>query len=240
MTIETWFPLAIYSEDLPEAAQHQQGMLDAILELEESGYDRRAYMDMAWTGDLHGVQQIHLDPRFAWIVAQVEQHTRAYLQALGVDLTQIALFIQRAWPIVSRQEQAVGDHIHNTAHVSAVYYVTVPDPEMGEPGSLVFLDDMRVNEVCPGLGSENTAIVDETNYLNQLQVAYPPVAGRLLLFPAKQRHGVTPNETEDLRVSLSFDIVLTAAPGEAAGSHEFLMPPLTQWKAFSADREKSE
>jgi uncharacterized protein (TIGR02466 family) len=232
MAIETWFPLAIYSEDLPDAAAHQETMLDAILALEASGYERRAYLDMAWTGDLHGVQQIHLDPRFAWIVAQVEQHTREYLQAIGVDLTQIALFIQRAWPIVARQEQAVGDHVHNTAHVSAVYYVSVPDPEMGEPGSLVFLDDMRVNEVCPGLGSENTNIVDETNYLNQLQVAYPPVAGRLILFPAKQRHGVTPNETEDWRVSISFDIVLTAAPGESAGSHEFLMPPLQQWKAF--------
>jgi uncharacterized protein (TIGR02466 family) len=232
MAIETWFPLAIYAEDLPDAAQHQQAMLDAILELEESGYDRRAYLDMAWTGDLHGVQQIHRDPRFAWIVAQVEQHTRQYLQAVGVDLTQVALFIQRAWPIVARQEQAVGDHVHNTAHVSAVYYVAVPDPEMGEPGSLVFLDDMRVNEVCPGLGSENTDIVDATNPFNQLQVAYVPIAGRLLLFPAKQRHGVTPNETEDLRVSLSFDIVLTAAPGEAAGSHEFLMPPLQQWRAF--------
>jgi uncharacterized protein (TIGR02466 family) len=232
MAIETWFPLAIYAEDLPDAAAHQATMLDAILALEASGYERRAYLDMAWTGDLHGVQQIHLDPRFAWIVAQVEQHTREYLKAIGVDLTQIALFIQRAWPIVARQEQAVGDHVHNTAHVSAVYYVSVPDPEMGEPGSLVFLDDMRVNEVCPGLGSENTNIVDETNYLNQLQVAYPPVAGRLILFPAKQRHGVTPNETEDRRVSLSFDIVLTAAPGESAGSHEFLMPPLQQWKAF--------
>jgi uncharacterized protein (TIGR02466 family) len=232
MTIETWFPLAIYAEDLSDAALHQAAMLAAILDLETNGYERRAYMDMAWTGDLHGVQQIHLDSRFAWIVAQVEQHTLAYLEALGVDISQVALFIQRAWPIVARQEQAVGDHVHNTAHVSAVYYVAVPDAAMGEPGSLVFLDDMRVNEVCPGLGSENTNIVDETNYFNQLQVAYPPVAGRLILFPAKQRHGVTPNETGDLRVSLSFDIVLTAAPGEAAGSHEFLMPPLQQWKAF--------
>jgi uncharacterized protein (TIGR02466 family) len=234
MAIETWFPLAIYYADLPDAVQHRSAMLEAILALEAAGYERRAYFDMAWTGDLHGVQQIHLDPSFAWIVSQVEQHTVEYLTTLGVDLSQVSLYIQRAWPIVARQEQAVGDHMHNTAHVSAVYYVAVPDATMGDPGSLVFLDDARVNEVCPGLGSENTNIVDETNYFNQLQVAYPPVEGRLMLFPAKQRHGVTSNETEELRVSLSFDIVLAAAAGEAAGSHEFLMPPVQQWKAFGA------
>jgi uncharacterized protein (TIGR02466 family) len=233
MAIDTWFPLAIYSEDLADAAMHQQDLLMTILALEDLGAERRAYDGMAWTGDLHGVQQIHRDPRFAWIVAQVETHVQQYLQTLGVDLTQITLFIQRAWPIVARQDQGVGDHVHNTAHVSAVYYVQVPDADLGDPGSLVFLDDLRVNEVCPGLGSENTNIVDESNYFNQLQVVYPPVAGRLLIFPAKQRHGVTPNETEALRVSLSFDIVLTATPGEAAGSYEFLMPPIQQWQAFS-------
>jgi uncharacterized protein (TIGR02466 family) len=232
MTIETWFPLAIYYQDLEDAAAHKQGLLETILELEESGYERRAYLDMAWTGDLHGVQQIHLDPRFAWIVAQVEHHTVEYLRALGVDLSQMCLYIQRAWPIVSRQEQAVGDHMHNTAHVSAVYYVQVPDVSMGDPGSLVFLDDARVNEVCPGLGSENTNVVDEANFYNQLQVSYTPVEGRLMLFPAKQRHGVTPNETEETRVSLSFDIMLTAKPGESAGSYEFLTPPPSQWKRF--------
>ncbi|NJN49481.1 MAG: hypothetical protein HC805_06535 [Alkalinema sp. RL_2_19] len=234
MAIETWFPLAIYSEDLAAATEHNPGMLETILDLEASGFERRAYDDMAWTGDLHGVQRIHLDSRFGWIVSQVEQHTIAYLTALGVDLSQVALHIQRAWPIVSRQEQAVGDHLHNTAHVSAVYYVSVPAADMGDPGSLVFLDDARVNEVCPGLGSENTNVVDEANFYNQLQAVYPPVEGRLLLFPAKQRHGVTPNETEDLRVSLSFDIVLTAKPGEAAGSHEFLMPPVEQWSTFGS------
>lgn len=232
MAIETWFPLAIYIEDLPEAAAHQAELVRTILQLEAEGFERRAYDDMAWTGDLHGVEQIHLDVRFGWIVGQVEQHVQAYLTAMGVDLSEAMLYIQRAWPIVSRQEQAVGDHVHNTAHVSAVYYVQVPDESQGDPGSLVFFDDVRVNEVCPGLGSENTNIVDETNYLNQLQVTYPPVAGRLIIFPAKQRHGVTPNETEDLRISMSFDIVLTAKPGEAAGSYEFLMPPIGQWKAF--------
>jgi uncharacterized protein (TIGR02466 family) len=231
MPIETWFPLAIYYADLEEASAYQQELVDVVLQLEREGAERRNYPEMAWTGDLHDVAQIHVDPRFQWIVAQVEQHTAIYLQELGVDLSKVDLYIQRAWPIVSRTEQEVGSHCHNTAHVSAVYYIKVPTSDTYDPGRLVFFDDARVNEVCPGLGSENTDIVAEDNYFNQLQVAYEPVAGRLMLFPAKQRHAVTMNETDEVRVSLSFDIVLTASKA-AAGAYEFLTPPPSQWQRF--------
>ncbi len=231
MPIETWFPLAIYYEDLTDAPQHHQSLVTAVLELEQNSAERRNYPDMAWTGDLHGVEQIHTLPAFSWIVGQVEQHTTIYLQELGVDLSKVDLYIQRAWPIVSRMEQEVGSHCHNTAHISAVYYIKVPTSDTYDPGRLIFFNDGRLNEVCPGLGSENTDIIAEDNNFNQLHTAYEPVEGRLLLFPAKQRHAVTMNETEELRLSLSFDIVLTATDA-AAGTYEFLTPPPQQWQRF--------
>lgn len=233
MPIETWFPLAIYYDDLPDASEHQQALLDAVMQLEHQGAEPRNYPEMAWTGDLHGVEQIHTHPAFSWIVKQVELHVTTYLQEVGVDLSKVDLYIQRAWPIISRPDQGVGAHCHNTAHVSAVYYIKVPTVEMSDPGSLVFFNDARVNEVSPGLGSENTDIVDADNYLNQLDTAYAPVEGRLIIFPAKQRHAVTMNETDEVRVSLSFDIVLTAT-GKAAGAYEFLTPPPNQWRKFFA------
>lgn len=234
MAVDTWFPLAIYYEDLSDAPQHQAALIEAVLDLEKSGYEPRNFPEMAWTGDLHGVEQIHLDSRFAWIVGQVERHTRQYLDALGLDLSQVDLYIQRAWPVVSRHQQEVGTHCHNTANISAVYYVAVPASGSDEAGCLAFFDDARQNEVSPGLGSENTDIIAQWNYLNQDQALYLPTEGRLILFPAKQRHGVTLNHTEGLRISLSFDIVLTAKPGQAAGSYEFLTPPPSQWKRFRA------
>lgn len=233
MPIDTWFPLAVYYEDLPEAAEHKESLLKAILQLEASVAERRNFPEMAWTGDLHGVHQVHLDPRFGWIVGQVEVHTQHYLTALGLDLSKVELYIQRAWPIVSRHQQEVGVHCHNTAHVSAVYYVAVPQSGTDEAGCLTFIDDARMNEVSPGIGSENTDIIATWNPLNQDQALYAPLEGRLILFPAKQRHGVTLNHGSDLRVSLSFDIVLTAAEGTAAGTYEFLPPPLSQWQKFS-------
>lgn len=234
MPIDTWFPLAIYYEDLVDAPYHREALLAAVFELEAEGYAPRNFPEMAWTGDLHGVQQIHQDPRFSWIVGQVEHHTRCYLTALGLDLASLELYIQRGWPVISRYQQEVGTHCHNTAHVSAVYYVAVPESGTDEAGCLTFFDDARQNEISPGLGSENTNIIAEWNALNQDQAMYAPTEGRLLLFPARQRHGVSLNHTEGRRVSLSFDIVLTAAPGEAAGSYEFLAPPPEQWQRFGS------
>ncbi len=234
MPIDTWFPLAVYFEDLEDAAAQRSHLLEYILALEASVEERRNFPEMAWTGDLHGIHTIHLDPHFEWIVSQVEHHTLRYLKAIGVDLAQVDVYIQRAWPIISRHQQEVGVHQHNTAHVSAVYYVAVPDSGSDVSGCLAFVDDARRNEVSPGLGSENTDIIAEWNALNQDQALYPPVEGRLIIFPAKQRHGVTLNHTDDLRVSLSFDMVLTAKPGKAAGRYEFLTPPPSQWRPFGA------
>jgi uncharacterized protein (TIGR02466 family) len=234
MAIDTLFPLAIYYEDLFEAAHHREALLEAILGLEKNGMERKAYPGMAWTGDIHGVEQIHGDARFAWVVSQVEMHTLIYLQELGVDLAVVDLYIQRSWPIVTRPGEEVGAHIHNTAHISAVYYVAVPEGEDCDPGSLIFMDETRVNEVCPGLGSENTQVMTEVNLFNQLEAAYVPEEGRLMIFPAKQRHGVSMNESGEVRVSLSFDIVVTAKAGSAAGSYEFLTPPPGQWRAFGS------
>ena len=152
MPVDTWFPLAVYYEDLPGAVSQKKQLIDAALQLEQDGYERRAFPEMAWTGDLHGAEQIHRDPRFGWIVGQVEIHVKCYLTQLGLDLDQLELYIQRAWPVISRHQQEVRSHCHNTAHVSAFYYVSVPNSGSDEPGRPVFFDSLRPNEVSHGLG----------------------------------------------------------------------------------------
>lgn len=233
MPIETHFPLAVYFEDLPEAQAQKAGLLAAIWDLKAGGAAPRHFPEMAWTGDLHGVEQVHLDPRFGWVVAQVEANVLRYLTELGIDLDQVDLYIQRAWPVVSLAGQEVGVHCHNTSHISAVYYVSVPNSGSDESGCLIFFDNSRPNEVSPGLGSENTNIIASWNELNQDQAIYEPLEGRLIVFPSKRQHAVSVNHTDLERVSLSFDIVVTAKPGQAAGSYEFLTPPPGQWRRFA-------
>jgi uncharacterized protein (TIGR02466 family) len=231
MPIEPWFPLAIYYADIDNAAAHKDTLVDNILKLEaENGYKRRIADDIAWTGDFHGVGAIHENPQFAWIVKEVESHVFQYLEALGVDLNKIDLYIQRAWPIVSRETQAIPPHSHHNAHVSAVYYVSIPEDGTLKSGAFTIYNSASFNEIITGIGDKHTDAIKNKNPFNYEQGFYAPKEGRVLIFPSKQRHGVEANQTGEVRISLSFDIFVTSSERGNAALHEFLAPSPNQWK----------
>lgn len=231
MPIEPWFPLAIYYADLEDAAAYKDSFVSTILQLEaENGYKRRIADDIAWTGDFHGVGAIHENPQFTWIVEQVKAHICLYLEELGVDLSKIDLYIQRAWPIVSRQTQAIPPHSHHNAHVSAVYYVSIPENGTLKSGAFTIYNSASFNEIITGIGDKHTNAIKKRNPFNYEQGFYAPREGRILIFPSKQRHGVEANETGEVRISLSFDIFITSSEQKNAALHEFLAPPPNQWQ----------
>ena len=233
MPIEPWFPLAIYYADIENAAQQKESLVSSILKLEDSSHKRRIDSDIAWTGDFHGVGRIHKHPDFAWVVKQVETHILLYLEELGIDIDKIDLYIQRAWPVVSREDQAVPPHSHHTSHVSAVYYVAVPENGTTKSGAFTIYNDASLNEIIPGIGDEHTNAIKKRNPFNYEEGYYAPKEGRILIFPSKQRHGVEANETGELRISLSFDVVISSAENGDPGLYEFLSPPPGDWKKFA-------
>jgi uncharacterized protein (TIGR02466 family) len=240
MPIEPWFPLVIYYADLEDAAAHKDSLVSTVLKLEEeNGYQRRVADNIAWTGDFHGVGAIHENPQFAWIVKEVKTHIFLYLEALGVDLSKIDLYIQRAWPIVSRETQAIPAHSHHNAHVSAVYYVSVPEDGTTKSGAFTIYNGANFNEVVTGMGYKHTEILKKRNPLNYEQGFYAPKEGRILIFPSKQRHGVEANQTGEVRISLSFDIFIASSEQRNAALHEFLAPSPNQWKKMEGSSELS-
>ena len=64
------------------------------------------------------------------------------------------------------------------------------------------------------------------------------VAGELLLFPSAVDHAVTDNGSgDDLRLSIAFDLVLSAPPASAsaAAPPEYLAPHPSQWDPLRQD-----
>lgn len=235
MPVDKWFPLAIYYADLPGAKNQNVALKEVILQLKNAADAEPVDPNLpAWTGDVNGVGQIHSDPRFAWLVGQVEQHCIEYLRILGHDLNKISLYIQRGWPIVSQKGESVAVHAHHNANVSAVYYVDIPagvDPSTA--GVFVVHNKHGQNEVQTGIATKSTTAISDWNELNIKTAMYLPVPGRLLIFPAKQPHSVEPNQTDGVRISVSFDIVMTASKRAGQDTLEFLAPPPDRWKEFS-------
>ena len=236
------FPLALAQVQLRPDPLDSAVMLQALLQLrgEQEGNPNPGY---AWTGDLNGVAQIHRLAPFAWLTDQLHQQVWAYLIALGFDPAQLAVHIQRSWPVVSAPGQGVGRHHHPNAHLSAVYYVN--GDGSGRSGCLRLYPHRQANELVPGLAVGHGGPIAPGHPRNSAWVDLAPQAGLLVLFPSSTDHAVTCNdEDEELRLSVSFDLVITApasGSGSAVGTGfqagsapEYLSPHPSDWTALPA------
>ena len=236
------FPLALAQVQLRPDPLESAVMLQALLQLrgEQEGNPNPGY---AWTGDLHGVAQIHRLAPFAWLSGQLQQQVWTYLLALGFDPSQLAVHIQRSWPVVSAPGQGVGRHHHPNAHLSAVYYVN--GDGTGRSGCLRLYPHRQANELVPGLAVGHGGPIGAGHPLNSAWVDLAPQAGLLVLFPSSTDHAVTCNdEDEELRLSVSFDLVITAParaagagagdPAPAGAAPEYLSPHPSDWTALAA------
>ncbi len=226
MPIDTWFPLAVYYDDLFQAQKHKKRLLNAVKELFSTAKKQPSPLS-AWTG--HGLECIHQDPMFSWIIGQVEMHTWKYIEALGHDCKKMDLYFQRSWPVVSKKGQEMEKHAHYTANISAIYYIS--SPRDGDSGCVCFLNTTRQNELVHDLERP----INLQNELNNQEARYEPREGRLLIFPSKQIHYVEPNQTSEDRISLAFDMTATSRLDREHERDQFLPPPPQQWRRFKRD-----
>ena len=181
----------------------------------------------AWTGDLNGVWQLHAHDDFRGLADQVVTRVWAYLVGTGFDCDQLDLHLQRCWPVVSEWGQVVGRHHHPNAHLSAVVYLS--GEGSGEDGALCLHAPQQLNELVPGLAVGHGGPIHTNHFANQSAWLLAPRPGLLVLFPSRLDHSVLENADPDgLRVSVSFDFVLTAR--EAERPPEYLSPHPHQWQ----------
>lgn len=229
------FPLAIARVQLRPDPLDSALMLQQVLALRgelHSNPDTHC----AWTGDLHGVWQLHQRPEFSWLLEQVSREAQHYLLDLGFDLDRVRLHLQRCWPVVAETGQVVGRHHHPNAHLSAVYYLN--GDGSGRNGCLRLFNGRHSNELVPGLAVGHDGPIAMGHPLNAGWHDVAPQAGLLLLFPSSTDHAVLPSDDEDdLRLSISFDLCLTApacGPAELQPP-EYLAPHPGQWLELPLD-----
>jgi uncharacterized protein (TIGR02466 family) len=233
LELQPLFPLALAQVQLRLDPLELAVMLQEVLALRGSA-EGNPNPGCAWTGDINGVWQLHRLPAFAGVCEQLRRHSWGYLEALGFAREGLALHIQRAWPVVSAPGQAVGRHHHPNAHLSAILYLN--GDGSGRSGCLRLFPPRAINELVPGLAvGHGGPLCPERPAAARWNAPWfdlAPRAGLLVLFPAGTDHAVTPNDDpEELRLSLAFDLVLSAPP---AGPHdpappEYLAPHPSQW-----------
>jgi len=87
-------------------------------------------------------------------------------------------------------------HLHPKSLFSGAFYVKVPE---GNCGSIEFYRNPIV------LSYMDQSIVEEWNDISSMIATYPAEENRLLIFPSWMEHAVTPNFTNEDRISFSFN-----------------------------------
>ena len=107
-------------------------------------------------------------------------------------------FLGNMWANVNQKGGFNRTHIHPNSLWSGVYYVKTP-PNCGhlkleDPRSIALMTRPRMKP-----GPQPARLWRETHY--------EPIAGRLIMFPSWLNHCVDPNQSDDIRISVSFNFM---------------------------------
>ncbi len=121
-------------------------------------------------------------------------HIQRYLSSFSDNEYDIS--IESSWLTNTQKGEHTTVHNHGGFDISGVYYFQTN----GKDGSLYLMNPIT------SLVSSHYFKPDECLY-------YHPEVGKLVLFPSWLYHGVRPNDTDDTRISLSFNVKISVKRG---------------------------
>jgi uncharacterized protein (TIGR02466 family) len=190
-----WFPTSVWHFTI-DNYQHLNSELLAEV-IAEQQCDR---VGEKWSNVLgwHSANNLHQRDRFSEFTQIVDLNVLEVAKFLGWDLQQFSLNITTCWAIVNGKFASNSVHNHPNSILSGVYYLKAPE----NCGGIYFSDPRPASQML-------IPPVLEFNLWTFPKVSYKPHEGTMLLFPSWLLHGVEMNMSEEVRISLSFNIGMT-------------------------------
>lgn len=140
-------------------------------------------------------------PATDWLKKCIDKTVTDFLKYSGIDY-EVEWRVQ-GWANVNRRGDYHNLHNHPHSYLSGTYYVQVPKQPDGfrsdlNPGSISFFDP-RPQANMGAIGGDGQ--IDP-------EIRIDPEPGLILLWPSFLHHLVHPNLSDDLRVSVSFNVLL--------------------------------
>jgi uncharacterized protein (TIGR02466 family) len=187
-----WFPTPIW-HFIREDCQ----ALNATLLQEIQAEQQRDPKGEKWSNILgwHSASDLQQRESFAGFTKIINENVLEVATCLHWDLSKIALDIKSCWAIVNGKMAANSVHNHPNSILSGVYYVQAPD----NCGVISFQDPRPAAQML-------VPPMTEFSLWTLPKISYKPQAGTMLLFPSWLLHGVEMSLSDDLRISMSFNI----------------------------------
>ena len=184
----TYFPTIIYAKDV-----NLDNRLFERAVIDWSNHDRgvtRTNMK-GW----HSQTDMHEKPVFKPLVDELFKMINEIFEE---EWLESGVKMGNMWANINPPGAMNRPHLHPNSHFSGVYYIKAPK----NSGNIVFNDPkpgahMVMPRRKPGKPPSHL----------WKEVHVDPLEGRIVMFPSWLWHGVEPNESNDIRISVSFNFV---------------------------------
>ncbi|MEB3175864.1 MAG: TIGR02466 family protein [Cyanobacteriota bacterium] len=186
------FPTPIWQRDVEDSESLNPILLKTILTAKSNDpVGIKISNVLGW----HSAKTLHQQPTLKPLLEVIGQSVLAITQEQAWNLNKVRPALNACWAMVSQKYAYSSLHNHPNAILSGVYYVQTPE----NCGDLYFHDPRDGSQILMPPLLKQTAWT-----MGKLRTV--PQAGRLILFPSWLWHAVEPNLSDELRISVSFNI----------------------------------
>lgn len=181
-----------WESQLPNFDEQKETFIEAVRKFREENPEG------VQKSNIHGYQSptnltavFELAPLFEF-VAQMAIKANFDMQFVNSDV-----YLTAAWVNFNDKRSAINyDHVHQDTY-SGVFYLKVPKGS----GRLIVTN--------PGMNPlwQGAMLTDKKNKFNAEKLSIDPTEGHILLWPSYLPHGVEPNDHDDERISISFNVI---------------------------------
>ena len=184
-----YFPTIIYAKDL----QLDNRLFEReVIEWSKKDKGIKRTNMIGW----HSTTEMHKIPVFKPLVDEL---FKMQMEIYKEELLSREPIIGNMWANINPPGGYNRPHIHPNSHFSGVYYIKAPQ----NSGDIVFNDPRSgAHMIMP----ERIKDSKPPSHLWR-EVRINPLEGRLIMFPSWLWHCVDPNESNDIRISVSFNFI---------------------------------
>ena len=192
MIKEQFFPTTIYGKDVK---LDNQLFANEIVEWSKRDPGVKKTNRNGW----HSTTEMHKMPVFKPLVNELFIMMNDIWKEEWLDREPM---LGNMWANINPPGGYNAPHIHANSHFSGVYYIKAPKNsghlKIEDPRSIALMSRPRQkNQRAPHKLPERL----------WRELSYEPIAGRVIMFPSWLVHCVDPNESDDIRISVSFNFM---------------------------------
>jgi len=198
MKVDLWFATPIYSHAAEEPNKSAIGQeISQIIEREKQEILTRADAKQRSYLQSRDIAHRQVLKKYALTATESFIHEQCRLFLSKLCPCAKAIDIRESWFnfYLPGDSQEVHNHIHaiNPSYLSGTLYIEAPV----NSGDIKFYHP-----------NFNTAVIDSQPGLETFEANYAPEPFKILLFRSHVPHSVTPNNSDSIRISLSFNVYI--------------------------------